>query len=172
MHGDHPIRPVVTARIQSPGVIVQLLCRGCDRMLGEAVADSAGNLAQIDGADTRGDIRYLHPTTRRRPHRSTTTRDDTTSDDTTSGDTTSGDTTSGDTTSGHTDCVRFYCDDRCGMRYAVPLAGLSALVRTVAARARTSTSLTVQSVRLPVRGRRNGRAPRLDRRRMFEPDLN
>jgi hypothetical protein len=55
------------------------------------------------------------------------------------------------------DPVRFGCSDRCGIRYAVPRRALDALVRRIGVG-------RAARVRLPVRGRRNGRAPTLERR--------
>lgn len=81
---------------------VTLLCGGCGRTLGRLVGDDAGRLHTVEGADTRGGVRYLRPVptvpcgARRRAPVAP-------------------------------DAPRFYCDDRCGTRYAVPRAELAAL---------------------------------------------
>jgi hypothetical protein len=111
------------------GPLVQLVCSGCGRIVGELEADARGGPVRINGADTRGGVRYVRP--ERSRHRHCPAPDDR---------------------------VRFYCDDRCGIRYAVPRGALDALVR------RIGRDPGPHEVRLPVRGPRNGRAPRLERR--------
>jgi hypothetical protein len=121
-------------------LVVELLCSGCDRIVGELHANEVGGLGRIDGANTRGAIRYLSPSgpPSRAPRHSSTPGG---SDE---------------------DLVRFYCDDRCGIRYAIPRARLEAAFGRIDAHSRGAP--TVARIRLPVRGRRDGRAPKLQRR--------
>jgi len=81
---------------------VTLLCGGCGRTLGYLVGDDAGRLHTVEGADVRGGVRYLRPAPT---------------------------VPCGARRRGPVvpDAPRFYCDDRCGMRYAVPHAELAAL---------------------------------------------
>ncbi|MFB9740550.1 hypothetical protein ACFFOU_05470 [Pseudonocardia sulfidoxydans] len=79
-----------------------LLCGGCGRTLGHLVGDATGRLHTVEGADTRGGVRYLRPAPTvpcgGRPRGPAAP-----------------------------DAPRFYCADRCGMRYALPRAELAAL---------------------------------------------
>jgi hypothetical protein len=111
-----------------PSVAVRLVCSGCGRTVGEIWGDGDGGPVELSGADSRGGVRYLRPLAEDR-----------------------GRAEAAD------ERVRFYCDDRCGIRYAIPRDDLAALVGL-------ATGPGVYRVHLPVRGRHDGRAPTLARR--------
>src|SRR4051794_39656867 len=111
--------------------VVRLRCSACGRVLADLRCDAGGEVTKIVAANSRSRVRSL-PLPGNGPSRPA----------------------GGEVHEG----LRFYCHDRCGVRYSLTREQLDAAIRNVLDRAPRdgSDAPAVRDVVLPVRGPRGG----------------